>query len=145
MLHFGLSSGPFSFQILLNHILKPHVNSFVLVYLDDVLIFSNTLDEHLNHISTVLTLLEPNHIQLRLSKCFWAKNELEYLGHMVSSKGLSPIDTKVKAVIDWPKPNSVHTTQQWLGFVKFCRRYIKNYSKIAQPLYYLTKKDKTQF
>ena len=95
VLPFGLSSGPSSFQRLLNHILKPHVNSFVLVYLDDVLIFSDTLDEHLDHISTVLTLLEQNHIRLRLSKCFSAKNELEYLGHMVSSKGLTPIDATV--------------------------------------------------
>ena len=73
------------------------------------------------------------------------KNELEYLGHMVSSKGLLPTNAKIKAVIDWPKPNSVQTTQQWLGFVNFYRRYIRNYSKIAQPLYQLTKKDKTQF
>ena len=142
MLSFGLSSGPSSFQRLLNNILKPHVNSFIQVYLYDVLIFSsNTLDEPFNHISTVLTLLEQNHIRLRLSKCFWAKNELEYLGHMVSSKGLSPTNAKIKAVIDWPKPSNIQTTQQWLGFVNFYRRYIRNYFKIAQPLYQLTKKD----
>ena len=90
---FGLTSAPSSFQRLLNHILKPHQNPFVLVYLDDVLIFSNGIEEHLAHVDAVLTLLNDNSIRLRLSKCFFAKNEFEYLGHMVSGEGLRPTNS----------------------------------------------------
>jgi len=95
---------PSSFQRLLNTILKPRQNPFVLVYLDDVLIFSNDLEEHLQHIDTVLTLLNDNSIRLRLSKCFFAKNELEYLGHVVSREGLRPTNSKIKSVTEWPTP-----------------------------------------
>ena len=132
---FGLTSAPSSFQRLLNHILKPHENPFILVYLDDVLIFSNDLDGHIEHIDKVLTLLEENAIRLRLSKCFFAKKELEYLGHMVSGEGLKPTDSKIKAVTEWPTPKSVQIVQQWLGFCNFYRRYIRNYSHISAPLY----------
>ena len=104
MMPFGLTSAPSSFQRLLNTILKPHQNPFVLVYLDDVLIFSNDLEEHLQHIDTVLTLLNDNSIRLRLSKCFFAKNELEYLGHVVSREGLRPTNSKIKSVTEWPTP-----------------------------------------
>jgi hypothetical protein len=103
------------------------------------------LDEHIEHIDKVLTLLEENSIRLRLSKCFFAKNELEYLGHMVSEEGLKPTDSKIKAVTEWPTPKSVQNVQQWLGFCNFYRRYINNYSLIAAPLYQLTKKDKASF
>ena len=101
---FGLTSAPSSFQRLLNHILKPHENPFVLVYLDDVLIFTNSLEEHLDK---VLTLLNDNSIRLRLSKCFFAKNELEYLEHIVSGEGLKPTNSKIKVVTQWPTPKSV--------------------------------------
>ena len=111
---FGLTSAPSSFQRLLNRILKPHENPFVLVYLDDVLIFSNDLDEHIEHVDKVLTLLDENSVRLRLSKCFFAKKELEYLGHMVSEEGLKPTDSKIKAVTEWPTPKSVQNVQQWL-------------------------------
>jgi hypothetical protein len=88
---FGLTSTPSSFQRLLNHILKTHENPFVLVYLDDVLVFNNDLDEHIENIDRVLTLPNENSIRLRLSKCFFAKKELEYLGHIWDDLSLSPV------------------------------------------------------
>ncbi len=97
--------------------------------LDDVLIFSNDLEEHLTHVDTILTLLNDNSIRLRLSKCFFDKNELEHLGHMVSREGLRPTNYKIKSVTEWPTPKSVHNVQQWLGFCNFYRRYIRNYLK----------------
>ena len=145
VLPMGLSSAPSSFQRLLNTVLKPHVNTFVLIYLDDILIFSDSLDEHLQHIEIVLKLLEENNLSLRLPKCFWAKDEMEYLGHMVSQAGLRPTQSKVKTISEWPTPASVQNVQQFLGFCNFYRRYIRNYSHIAAPLYQLTKKDKTDF
>ncbi len=116
---FGLTSLPSSFQRLLNHILKPHDNPFVLVYLDDVLIFSNNLEEHVEHIDKVLTLLNDNSIRLRLSKCLFAKNELEYLGHIVSGEGLKPTNSKIKAATEWPTPKSVQKYNNGSAFEFF--------------------------
>jgi hypothetical protein len=141
VLPFGLSSAPSSFQRLMNHILKPHVNTFVLVYLDDVLIFSKSTHEHLTHLDTVLQLLEDNDIRLRLQKCWFARKELEYLGHMVSGSGIRPSDSKIKAVTEWPVPHNVQQIQSFLGFCNFYRRYVKDYSKIANPLYAVTHKN----
>ena len=128
---FGLTSAPSSFQRLMTSILQPHKHTFILVYLDDVLIFSNSLEEHLQHLDTALTMLESNDIRLRLQKCWFAKNELEYLGHMVSHAGLRPSPNKIKAVQDWPRPKNVQNVQQYLGFCNFYRRYVRNYSAIA--------------
>ena len=80
---FGLTNAPSAFQRWMNHVLQPHKNTFILVYLDDVLIFSNSLDEHLRHLDTTLGLLANHDIRLRLPKYFFGKNKLEYLGHMV--------------------------------------------------------------
>ncbi len=99
---FGFTSAPSSSQRLLNHILKPHRNPFGLAYLDDVLIYSNDLEEHLEHVATVLTLLNDNSTRLRLSKFFFANNELEYLGHMVSREGLSLHTQRSNMVLNGP-------------------------------------------
>jgi hypothetical protein len=125
----------------MNAILKPEINTFVLVYLDDVLIFSNSLDEHLKHLSIVLSLLAEKQLILRLPKCHIGKSELDYLGHLVSSKGLQPSEKKVQAVSAWPIPQNITHVQQFLGFCNFYRRYIPHYSHIAHPLYALTRKD----
>ena len=124
----------------MTHILKPHENNFLLVYLDDVVIFSNSLEEHLQHIDHVLTLLEKHDIRLRLAKCWFGKSQLEYLGHTVSELGLQPSPNKIKAVSEWPRPKSVQQVQQFLGFCNFYRRYVRRYSHIAAPLYKLTEK-----
>ena len=138
---FGLTSAPSTFQRLMNHVLKPEENTFVLVYLDDILIFSQTLEEHICHLDKVLSMLSEHHLVLRLSKCHIGKSQLEYLGHTLSSKGLAPSIKKVKAVNDWPIPRNVTQVQQFLGFCNFYRRYIPHYSNIAYPLYELTKKN----
>ena len=136
---FGLSSAPSTFQRLMNYILKPEENTFVLVYLDDVLIFSNNLNDHLIHLDKILDLL--NQHNLRLKKCSIGKSELNYLGHTLSSKGLKPSYKKVEAVKNWPLPQNLTQVQQFLGFCNFCRRYIPHYSSIAHPLYQLTRKN----
>ena len=139
---FGLTNAPSAFQRWMNHVLQPHKNTFILVYLDDVLIFSNSLDEHLRHLDTTLGLLANHDIRLRLPKCFFGKNELEYLGHMVSQAGLRPSDNKVAAVKHWAPPRNVQQVQQFLGFCNFYRRYIHKYSHMAAPLYDITRKTK---
>ena len=142
---FGLTNAPATFQRVMTHILKPHINSFVLVYLDDILIFSRNKEEHLEHLEKVFSLLEQNDFRLRLDKCFFAKDKLNYLGHTISSAGLQPESSKIEAVKSWPKPQSVTQVQQFLGFCNFYRRYVKNFSQIAEPLYALTRKTTTGF
>ena len=138
---FGLTSAPSTFQRFMNYVLKPEENTFVLVYLDDILIFSKSLDEHLVHLEKVISLLAEHQLVLRLTKCHIGKSELEYLGHTLSSKGIKPSPKKVEAVTNWPIPQNVTHVQQFLGFCNFYRRYIPHYSNIAYPLYELTRKN----
>ena len=137
---FGLSSAPSTFQRLMNHVLKPEQNTFILVYLDDVLIFSKSHEEHLKHLDIVLALLAENQLTLKLSKCHIGKQQLDYLGHVISAKGMKPSPKKISAVTEWPIPQNVTQLQQFLGFCNFYRRYIPHYSNIAYPLYKLTRK-----
>jgi hypothetical protein len=104
---FGLSSAPSTFQRLMNHVLKPEQNTFVLVYLDDVLIFSKSLDEHIVHLDKVLSLLAANQLNLRLTKCHIGKKQLDYLGHVISAEGMKPSSKKLTAVSEWPTPQNV--------------------------------------
>ena len=137
---FGLKCAPATFQRLMNKILEPHKNNFVLVYLDDILICSRTLSEHLEHLDFVLAKLAENQLRLNPDKCFWGKSELEYLGHVVNAQGIKPSQSKIKAVLDWRIPTCVREVQSFTGFVNYYRRYIKNFSKTAVPLYNLCKK-----
>ena len=142
---FGLTNAPATFQRVMTHILQPHINSFVLVYLDDILVFSRTKEEHLKHLETVCSLLAEHDFRLRLDKCHFGKNKLNYLGHTISASGIQPESSKLEAVRTWPKPHSVVQVQQFLGFCNFYRRYVKNFSKIAEPLYALTRKGNVGF
>ena len=141
VLPFGLKTAPASFQRLMNHILKPHRNPFLIVYLDDILIFSNNPEDHINHLEYVFDIMEKNYLHLRIDKCLFARKELEYLGHIVGQNGIHPSDRKITAVKEWPVPKSVKEIQSFCGFTNYYRRYIKDYSKIAVPLYELTRKN----
>lgn len=99
----------------MNHVLKPHKNTFVHIYLGDVLILSNSRDEHLQQLDLALDLFAQNDIRLRILPCFFGITELEYLSHMVNKIGLHPIDNKVQAVRDWARPRTVKQRQHFLG------------------------------
>jgi hypothetical protein len=91
----------------MHHILKLHTNTFISVYLDDILIFNKSLDGHIQHLDITLSLLASHDIRLRLKKCFFARNELQYLGHMVSKDGQRPTDNKIEDVSEWQQPKMV--------------------------------------
>ena len=141
VLPFGLTSAPSTFQRLMNHVLKPHEKDYVICYLDDVLIHSKTLEDHTRHLDSVLGLLAKNSLKLRLDKCDFAMSKIDYLGHTVSASGIQPSEKKIRAVKDWPVPTTVRDVQSFLGFCNFYRRYMKNYSVTANPLYNLTRKN----
>ena len=140
VLPFGLTAAPSTFQRLMNHVIRPHEKGYVICYLDDILIHSKSVDAHLHHLDEILHILSENNLKLRLEKCDFAMNALDYLGHTISGQGIQPSESKIRAVNDWPIPKNVKDVQSFLGFCNFYRRYMKNYSKTACPLYHLTKK-----
>ena len=104
---FGLTNAPATFQCLMNDILGPFLRQFVLVFLDDILIYSPTLESHLDHIQQVLQILQDHHLYLKASKCSFAQNQLEYLGHIISAAGVSTDQSKIAAMVNWLIPTCV--------------------------------------
>ena len=139
VLPFGLTNAPGSFMSVMNHIFRDLLDKFVIVYLDDILIYSKTIEEHSKHIEKVLMRLREQKFYGKLSKCYFAVTQVEYLGHIISSEGISVDQEKVKAISNWPRPKSKRDVQSFLGLVNYYRRFIKNCSGIAKPLTLLTK------
>jgi transposase InsO family protein len=140
---FGLTNAPATFQNLMNDVLRDFLDDFAIVYLDDILIFSKTIDEHKRHVRLVLERLRDNGLFAKPEKCAFHQDEVEYLGLIVSPSGIKMDPKKVSAVLDWPEPSSVHDIQVFLGFSNFYRRFIRGYSKIANPLTRLLQKGRT--
>ena len=136
---FGVTNAPATFQRLMNTIFKDELDDFILVYLDDILIFSQTLQEHISHIRQALEKLREAKLYARLHKCSFFQEQVEYLGFDVSARGVSPSPAKVRAVVEWPRPQTVKDVRSFLGLAGFYRRFIKNFSLKARPLTDLTK------
>ncbi len=136
---FGLTSAPSTFMALMNHILRPYLDKFVVAYLDDVLIFSRTLDEHRQHVRTVLDKFREHKLYAKKSKCEFFRREVKFLGFIVGADGVKVDPEKVEAVRNWPVPKSVTDVRSFLGFVGFYRKFIQDHSKIVAPMSDLTK------
>ena len=139
---FGLCNAPATFQRIMNHLLREGLDKFVLVFLDDILIFSRTKEEHLQHIKAVLHRLRSEKFFGRLHKCEFFRTEVEYLGFDVGKDGIKPSLSKIKAILNWPTPECVTDVRSFLGLCSFYRKFIRWFSEIAAPLTDLTKKDK---
>ena len=138
---FGLKNAPSTFMRLMNEVLKDFLDDFVVVYLDDILIFSKNEEEHELHLRKVLQRLKQHKLYAKLSKCEFFKSEVEFLGHMVSGDGLRMADDKVAAILDWPAPKTVTHVRSFLGLANFYRAFVRKFGHIAAPLTELTKKD----
>lgn len=138
---FGLTNAPATCQELINNVLRAHLDKTVVAYLDDILVYSKTLEEHIRHVTEVLECLRQADLQLKPEKCEWHKEEVEFLGFIVGRNGVKMSNTKIDVVKNWPTPTTVKGIQEFLGFVNFNRRFIKDYSKKALPLTKLTRKD----
>ena len=136
---FGLSNAPAVFQELMNIVLQ-ECEHFAIAYLDDVLIFSKTPQEHLRHIQIVFRKIREHGLRLKLKKCSFFQPETEYLGFIISDQGVKPDPKKVQAIRTLPAPTSVREIRGFIGMCSYYRRFIPNFSKIAEPLVALTKK-----
>lgn len=135
---FGLTNAPAVFQALVNDVLRDFLNKTVYVYLDDILIFSETLEEHVHHVRQVLQRLLENKLFIKAEKCEFHKESVSFLGYIVGSGQVKPDPAKIEAVAAWAQPKNVKQLQRFLGFSNFYRRFIQNYSQIAAPLTRLT-------
>ena len=113
----------------------------MVAYLDDILVYSKTLEEHIRHVTEVLECLKQADLQLKPEKCEWHKEEVEFLGFIVGRNGVKMSPTKIEVIKSWQTPTTVKKIQEFLGFVNFNRRFIKGYAKKAIPLTRLTRKD----
>lgn len=138
VLPFGLCNSPPSFQKWMNSLLGDYIDSFALVYLDDVLIYSKTLEDHKKHVRQVLERFEKEKLIVNKSKCHFSQRSLTFLGFEISSKGILPSKEKVKAVQNWPVPGNVQQVRQFLGLSQHYRRFIRGFSSLAAPLTVLT-------
>lgn len=138
---FGLTNAPASFQHLMNHNFHNLLDIFVIIYLDNILIYSPDLETHQSHVIQVLDRLCQTQLYAKASKCEFHQTSVEFLGFVVSDQGLSMDTKKVKSITEWLTPRNLRDTQSFLGFCNFYWRFIKNYSSITKPLINLTKKD----
>ncbi|SGY86371.1 BQ5605_C009g05813 [Microbotryum silenes-dioicae] len=138
---FGLTNAPAAFQHLMNSIFRDLLNVSVLVYLDDILIFSGDECQHTRHVQEVLQRLINNKLYCNPKKCEFNRTSTEYLGFIISPSGVSMSQDKVKAITSWPTPTSLKELQQFLGFCNFYRRFIEGYSRVIAPLTRLLKKN----
>ena len=138
---FGLTNAPASFQELINDTIREYLDVFTLAYLDDILIFSTTYKEHIQHVRMVLQKLRKKDLPVKLSKCEFHKHSIGFLGYIVSDKGIGPDPSKVELVKEWLKPTNIKDIQAFLGLVNYYRKFIEGFSGIATPLTKLTYKD----
>ncbi|CAI7877024.1 unnamed protein product, partial [Closterium sp. NIES-54] len=138
---FGLCNAPATFQAEMNHILRPLLDECVMVYLDDILIYSKNMKEHVEHLRKVFEILRKNRFYVKLSKSDFALKKVQFLGHMVSAEGVHVDPRKIEAVKKWKVPKNMKELQQFLGFTNYYNRFVPQYAKIAAPLVDLLKKD----
>ena len=137
---FGLTNAPADFQRFINDVLHPFLDNFCTAYLDDILIYSETLAEHKVHVKKVLEVLAKAGLHLKPEKCEFHRTEVKYLGLILSNNGIKMDPGKVEAVTKWESPRNLRDVRAFLGFANFYRRFIRGYSEIVSPIVNLTKK-----
>jgi hypothetical protein len=137
---FGLTNAPAYFMYLMNSVFMPELDRFVIVFIDNILIYSKNEEDHADHLRVVLQRLWDHHLYAKFSKCEFWLNSVKFLGNTISSEGISVDPSKVQEVMDWKPPISVHQIRSFLGLAGYYRRFIPDFSRIAKPMTELLKK-----
>ncbi|KAL4367585.1 hypothetical protein GQ457_05G021690 [Hibiscus cannabinus] len=138
---FGLKNAPATFMDLMNRIFKPYLDKFIVVFIDDILIYSRNNDEHAEHLQIVLQTLRDRQLFARFSKCEFWLSEVAFLGHVISAKGIMVNPKKVQTILDWQSPRSVGEVRSFLGLAGYYRIFVKGFFDIALHLTKLLRKD----
>jgi len=138
---FGLTNAPAAFQHFMNDVFSNLLDVCVVVYLDNILIYSDDITQHQSHVKEILKRLQKARLYVKAEKCEFHLDSIEYLSYVLSPSGLTMSDTKVKTIQEWPEPKKIKDIQSFLGFTNFYRRFIFNYSDIVILLTHLTRKD----
>lgn len=131
---FGLTNAPATFQSLMNQIFKPYLRKFILIFFDNILVYSSSYKEHLKHLQMTLQLLKDNSLCAKRSKCLFGTKQVQYLGHIITQKGVSTDPEKISCMKEWPMPQNIKSLRGFLGLTGYYRRSIKNYGLISKPL-----------
>src|SRR3954468_20009410 len=139
---FGLTNAPSYFMNMMNKVFMEFLDKFVVVFIDDILIYSKSKEEHEEHLRLILEKLREHKLYAKFSKCEFWLNEVGFLGHIVPGDGVAVDPAKVSAVTEWESPKSLKEVRSFLGLARYYRRFIENFSKVAKPMTELLKKDK---
>lgn len=142
---FGLTNAPATFQSLINHVFKDYMRQFVLVFFDDILVYSSTIQEHKEHLTRVLEVLRKEQLYAKRSKCSFGQNKVEYLGYIITGKGVTTDPSKIETMVNWPIPKSIKALRRFLGLTGYYRRFVQSYGVISKPLTSLLKKNSFQW
>ena len=138
---FGLTNAPAVFMDLMNRVFSPYLDKFVIVFIDYILVYSGSLEEHAEHLRTVLQILRERQLYAKFSKCQFWLDKVAFLGHVISAEGMSVDPKKIEAVVNWKPPKNVSEVRSFLGLAGYYRKFVEGFSKIAAPLTKLTRKD----
>jgi hypothetical protein len=138
---FGLAGAPATFLGAMNNTLQPLLRKCVVVFFDDILVYSPSLPEHVQHLKAVLQLLSRDQWQVKLTKCSFGQQQITYLGHVINAQGVSSDPTKITKVANWPKPQSSKDVRSFLGLAGYYRKFVRHFGILARPLFNLLKKN----
>ncbi|XP_006854885.2 uncharacterized protein LOC18444659, partial [Amborella trichopoda] len=138
---FGLTNAPAAFMDLMNRVFRPFLDKFVVVFIDDILVYSKTREDHAEHLTTVLQTLRDHQLYAKKEKCEFWMTEVKFLGHVLSQDGITVDPAKIDSILQWERPKNVTEVRSFLGLAGYYRRFVENFSRTAMPLTKLTRKE----